>query len=436
MLLLSILLAMPLAAQQPTAQVAVPQGPLTLDGAMRWARHQAVSSSVAQLNAGIAYTRVGQRKADLLPNVAGSASYTRQTLNLDEFGFPGVSGVTDPFDLYRARLGVTQTLVDLSALSRVSAASDSMRAAQNDAAAIGSTAAANAGAAYVRHLAAVATVQAREADSAIAADLLQQAQDLVNAGVSPEIDLTRNQVNLSAVRTQLVLARNARESSRIDLLRALSLPSETPLVLADTLGQEDLALPTDEDTAVSVAISQRPEVVAERQRTRAVELNRRAVGRENLPSAIAGGAVQESGQHLDGLSASWNVQVGIAVPILDGFRRQKRRDEQTLRLEAQKLRERDISQQVDADARRAVLDLRSAREQVEVAGQRLELAERELRQAEERVAAGVAGSVETTNAQRNLVTARDAQILSRLSLDLARIEAYQALGLIVNPAGS
>ena len=119
MLLLSIFLAMPLAAQQPTAQVAVPQGPLTLDGAMRWARHQAVSSSVAQLNAGIAYTRVGQRKADLLPIVAGSASYTRQTLNLDEFGFPGVSGVTDPFDLYRARLGVTQTLVDLSALSRV-----------------------------------------------------------------------------------------------------------------------------------------------------------------------------------------------------------------------------------------------------------------------------------------------------------------------------
>ena len=52
------------------------------------------------------------------------------------------------------------------------------------------------------------------------------------------------------------------------------------------------------------------------------------------------------------------------------------------------------------------------------------------------MAAGVAGSVETTNAQRNLVTARDAQILSRLSLDLARIEAYQALGLIVNPAGS
>ena len=48
----------------------------------------------------------------------------------------------------------------------------------------------------------------------------------------------------------------------------------------------------------------------------------------------------------------------------------------------------------------------------------------------------VNSNISSINAQRNLVTARDAQILSRLSLDLARIEAYQALGLIVNPAGS
>lgn len=431
-----VLIAVPVAAQQPTAQVATPAGPLTLEEAMRWARSQGVTASVARLNSGIAETRIGQKRADLLPRIDGGLTYTRQTLNLDEFGFPGVTGVTDPFDLYRARLGATQPLVDLAALSRVAGAKDSLKAAGNDAMAVGSVAAANAGAAYVRHLAAVATVAAREADSAIAGDLLRQAQELADAGVSPEIDVTRNSVNLSTVRTQLVLARNAREGSRIDLLRALSLPLETPLVLADTLGQEDTALPVDEDSAVALAMTQRPEVVAERQRTHAAELNRRAVGRENLPMALASGMVQESGQHLNNMAASWNVQVGVAVPILDGFRRQKRREEQAIRVDAQKLRERDVTQQVDADARRAVLDLRSAREQVDVAQQRLELAQRELEQAEERVAAGVAGSVETSNAQRNLVLARDAQILARLSLDLARIEAYQALGLIVTPAGN
>jgi len=52
----------------------------------------------------------------------------------------------------------------------------------------------------------------------------------------------------------------------------------------------------------------------------------------------------------------------------------------------------------------------------------------------ERVSAGVAGSVETTNAQRNLVGARDALIQARVSLDIARVNSYRALGIIV-PAG-
>jgi outer membrane protein len=129
------------------------------------------------------------------------------------------------------------------------------------------------------------------------------------------------------------------------------------------------------------------------------------------------------------------VQVGIAVPIFDGLRRQKRRDEQGARYDAQKLREYDVTQQVDAEARQVVLDLTAARDEVLVAQQRLRLADLELKQADERVSAGVAGSVETTNAQRNLVGARDALIQARVSLDIARINSYRALGIIVPANG-
>lgn len=425
---LSLLAASPLAAQNA---MLVPEGPLTLDNAMRWAWQRGVAASVARLNVDVADARVGQRRADLLPQVNGDVDYSRQTLNLDEFGIPVATGVTDPFDLYHFRLNGSQTLVNLAALTRVKSASDSSVAARFDAQSTGSNAAALAGVAYVRVLGIAETIRAREADSAIAADLLAQARQLSDAGVSAAIDVTRNEVNLAAVRTQLVITRNQLARARLDLARALSIPPETPLVLADSLGQEDQALPTTQDSAVAFAKGHRPEVLAEQRRTEAVRLARKSVGQENLPSAGVLGQVQESGQQIDGLAATWAVQVGVSIPIFDGLRRQKRRDEVSARYNAQKLREYDVTLQVDAEARQVVLDLNAAREELRVAVQRLQLADLELKQADERVSAGVAGSVETTNAQRNLVGARDALIQARVSLDIARVNSYRALGIIV-----
>jgi outer membrane protein TolC len=429
---LSLLVTSPLAAQNA---MLVPSGPLTLDEAMRWAWQRGVAASVARLNVDVADARVGQRRADLLPQVAGEADYSRQTLNLDEFGIPIATGITDPFNLYHFRLNGSQTLVNLAALSRVQSASDSSVAARFDAQSTGSNAAAVAGVAYVRVLGIAETIRAREADSAIAADLLAQARQLADAGVSAAIDVTRNEVNLAAVLTQLVITRNQLARARLDLARALSIPPETPIELADSLGQEDQALPTSQDSAVAFAEAHRPELLAEQRRTEAVRLSRRAVGQEHLPSAGIAGQVQESGQQTDALAGTWVVQVGVSIPVFDGLRRQKRRDEASARYDAQKLREYDVTQQVDAEARQVVLDLTAAREELRVAVQRLRLADLELKQADERVSAGVAGSVETTNAQRNLVGARDALIQARVSLDIARVNSYRALGIIVPANG-
>jgi outer membrane protein len=124
------------------------------------------------------------------------------------------------------------------------------------------------------------------------------------------------------------------------------------------------------------------------------------------------------------------VQLQLSVPILDGFRRQNRVKEQNLRVDVQEIRERDLANQVETEARQSVLDLASARQQVAIAQDRLRLAEQELAQAQERFQAGVAGSVETTNAQSSVIAARDALIQSRVAFSTARVSAYRALGVI------
>jgi outer membrane protein len=423
-------LASPLAAQQPAAPP--PQGPLTLLQAIQLGRQRGVQAMLARINARIADARAGERRADILPTIDGTAAYSRQTLNLQEFGlsFPGLPAKTPDFSLWRFRLGAEQTLFDASVFARLRAARDSAVAAGFDAQAVGEIAGATAGLSYLQVQSAQETVKAREADSVVATALLDQARQLVSAGVSPSIDATRSEVSFQAVRTQLEVARNALDRSRLDLLRSLDLAPGIKLELADSLGLGDVQLPLDPDTAGQYARDHRVELAAERKRTEALRRSLAAIRAENLPSLAANGYYQQTATSLGDLTGTYQVLVGVNIPILDGLRRQVRAREGQARVEAQQIRERDLGNQVETEARQSVLDVASARQQVAIAVDQLRLAERELAEADERFRAGVAGSVETTNAQSSVISARDALIQARVNYGTARVSAYRALGII------
>jgi outer membrane protein len=419
-----------LAASAQGQQPVTPTGPITLLDAITLGRRQGVDAAIAQLNVRAANARTAERRADLLPTISGRGSVTRQTLNLDEFGIPIATGVTDAFTLYDLQLRASQTLFDASAIARLRAGRDTAVAAGLDAQAVGEISGATAGLAYLRVLSAEETVRARQADSAVAADLLSQAQKLVQAGVNPAIDATRSEVSFASVRSQLEIARNGENRTRLDLVRALDLPSGTRLELADSLGLVPLDIPRQPEQAATFAREHRAELAAERARTEAARRSLRAIRYEYLPSLSMNGAYVESGRQSGELAGSYNFQLLLSVPILDGFRRQSRSREQSARVEIQQIRERNLANQVETEARQAVLDLSSAEQQVAIARDRVRLAERELREAEERFRAGVAGSVETTNAQSAVIAARDALIQSRVNYGTARVSAYRALGVI------
>jgi len=259
---------------------------------------------------------------------------------------------------------------------------------------------------------------------------LQQARRLVEAGVSPAIDATRSEVSFGSVQTQLSNARNQADRFRLDLVRALNLPSNTRLQLSDSLGLAPLEIPREPDEAARYAREHRSELLAEHARTEATRRTLRAIGYENLPSPSVNGFYTESGQQTRVLAGSYYLQLLLSVPILDGLRRQNRSKEERARLEIQEIREQNLADQIETEARQAVLDLASAEQQVAIAGERVKLANRELSEAQQRFAAGVAGSVETTNAQSSVIAAQDALIQARVGYGTARVAAYRALGVI------
>jgi outer membrane protein TolC len=423
-LLLSILTAAPLAAQSPAPRS------ITLEQAIQLGRSQGVNAALARINERIADARTGQRRADLLPSLTAGGSWTRQTLNLDEFGIPIASGVTDPFSLWRFQVSARQTLFDASAFARLRAAKDSALSVGADARAVGELAGASAGIAYLRAVSAVETVRAREADSAVATALLADARQLVTAGTSPAIDQTRSETQLASVLTQLEIARNLRDRTRLDLVRALDLPSGTPIELADSLQRVATADSMAPDAAVSFALEHRAEVQAERGRSEVIKRSLKAMSLEYVPTLAAGGTYTQSGRDLDGLAGTYALQIGLTWNLLDGFRRPARQQEQSARLDVQRLRQHDVEEQVATETRQALLDQASADHQVALASDRLRLAELELQQARERFSAGVAGSVETTNAQGGLVAARDGVIQARVNAAVARVSVRRALGVL------
>ncbi|MEO8449120.1 MAG: TolC family protein [Gemmatimonadota bacterium] len=415
--------------QTPTA-APIRSDTLTLVRAIELGRARGIGATLARIGERIAGNRVGQRRSELLPNVSGGASYTRQTLNLDEFGIPIATGVTDPFSVFHLTLRASQTIFDPAAFRRVSAARDSVIAAGLDASTAGVLAGVAAGLAYLRAQSAWETVRAREADSVVAVRLLEQARQLKEAGVSTGIDLTRSEVNTAVVRSQLALARNDRDRTRLDLNRALDFPGDTTLILATTIDGTVAAIPTDPAEAVKFALDHRTEVRAERQRLAVAEKTRAAIRAENLPSVAASGAYTQGGRETGNLKGTYVAQIGVAIPIFDGRRRHLRADEEGLRIEGQEARLHDLEGQVDVEARRALLDFASATEQVALAQERERLALLELAQAEERFRAGVAGTIETTNAQTGLIAARDAVIQALVSRGVARVSVYKALGIL------
>jgi outer membrane protein TolC len=125
---------------------------------------------------------------------------------------------------------------------------------------------------------------------------------------------------------------------------------------------------------------------------------------------------------------TWGVQV--SVPVFEGGRRTSRIAEQTAMERELELRERDLRSQVTVEVRGALLDIASAREQVEAGRERVRLGEQEVSQARERFSAGVAGNADVISASLSLSAARTSLVDAEALYESARVALARAQGTL------
>jgi outer membrane protein TolC len=178
------------------------------------------------------------------------------------------------------------------------------------------------------------------------------------------------------------------------------------------------------------ALRARPDYKAQLERQDNARLTSSAVTMERLPSVSSFANYGTTGNGINNAFPTRAYGVTLHVPIFDGWKREARRAEAESQMRQERVRTNDLRDQIDLDVRLALDELASAEDEVKVSNEGLTLAENELAQARRRVDAGVAISLEVTDAQTRLSRARDNQTQALAHHAQARIDLGQATGTL------
>jgi outer membrane protein TolC len=116
--------------------------------------------------------------------------------------------------------------------------------------------------------------------------------------------------------------------------------------------------------------------------------------------------------------------------VFEGGRVRARVSEAEAALEQRRAEAEDMRARVHYEVEEAFLDLSSAAARVDAASAAVNLAREQLRQSQDRFAAGVAGNIEVVQAQDALATSRDAYVSSVFDHNLAKASLARSLGVV------
>jgi outer membrane protein len=259
--------------------------------------------------------------------------------------------------------------------------------------------------------------------------LLAQARRVQTAGTGTGIEVTRAEVQLANDRQRLIRAENDRTRATLQLLKSMGLHLDSSIEFTDKLVYKPID-PASSETLLEQARKARFELKTQQEREEAARLSHSAVRSERLPSIGATADYGALGNDVVSSRATYTLGVSLRVPVFDGGNRAARREESFSQYKQEQIRTKDVGQQIELQVRTALESLRSASAEVDAAREGLSLAENELAQARRRYDAGVATSVEVTDAQTRLQRARDNQVIALYDYNVARLDLATATGTI------
>ncbi len=405
---------------------------LTLDKAVSLALRQNPSAQIAVLQAAEALQDKNIARAGLLPQVDLQTTDAIRRVNLQEqlggaIPFPGIQGHVGPLNVFHAGPSFGTPVFDLTLWNRYRSARDLANASKATSLSTREQVILLVVAQYIGTLRAMATVEASQSRVDLAQALYDQAADLQKEGVGTGIDTLRANVELQNEKQALLVAQTDRDSSLYALSRLLNLDPRQEIALADSLSFFDTPQP-DVNVSIDEALAARQEWKALDAQLKAARHDKQASQDLRLPTLRVDGSWAYEGTRLNNGIPVYNYQATLDFPLFTGGRTHAEIVKSDLQLKVLHEQEADLRNQIALDVKTALLNLKSARHQVEVSTLGVQLAKEEVDQARDRFKAGVANNIEVIQAQDALARANDNEIAALYRFNQARADYAKSIG--------
>ena len=403
---------------------------LTLNQAVKVALRQNTTAQIAVLTAAQSVQERNIARAALLPQADLNVSDTVQRLNLQAFigeRFPGFSEHAGPFQIFQAGPAFQTPVFDLTLFRRYQAARDAANASSADSLSTREQVILLVVSQYIGTLRNVADVEASQSRVDLAKALFDQAADLEKEGVGTGIDTLRANVELQNENQRLIQAQANRETSLFGLSRLLILDPRQRLELADYLSFYETPQP-DVDSSLEEGLSTRQEWKSLQSQIRAAEHDKKAVSESRLPSLKFVGNWAYTGASSTTGIPTYNYAADFTMPIFTSGRIHAEIVRADLDIQKLLRQQEDLRNQIALEVKTALINLDSARNEVQVANLGVQLSKEEVDQARDRFKAGVANNIEVIQAQDSLARANDNQIAALYSFNQARADLARAIG--------
>ena len=372
-------------------------------------------------------TRV-RRLANLLPRVRAQSYANLQNRNLRAFGisFPGVPEVVGPFSNYDFRIYADQSIVDLQSYRNWKAAEVLAESGKLDYQNARDLVIRSIASLYLSGQAAAARAEAAQSRVTASDALYRLAKDRHDSGVATGVDVLRAQVELANDKQVLLAAQNQYKQTLLSLARNIGMTPGTALELAEPLAFQPLSRPQIE-SSISSALLSRPDYLSLAMQRRSLAEQERANHARNYPRVGLSGNYGGLGRSIGSVQGTGVIQGTIDFTIFD---RDRGGEAQEIAARLHRIDDQiaDLRRGIDQDIREALLNLESTEEQVQVAKEGQNLAQRELTLAQDRFESGVTNNVEVVTAQDSLARAQENYILAVSSHADARFSLSRAMG--------
>ena len=413
-----MILAVPVRAGEPVN--------LTLEQALASVERVSVTVLLSREAAAQAFEVVNQQRAGVMPLVDASLQQRRSQ---------GVSIATvvvasgRPASRFDGLLSGNYPLLNMQRLSALRGAKTGAQAAEANYQAVVQDIMTSVAQSYFANLRNLRRLDVLDANIARARALLELARNQLAAGVATQIDVTRAEAQVAQAEQARLQQVTVLYQSELLLKRILDLESGGQLKLADfQVRRADATLFTFSDE--KTAFEKRADYLAAQKTLEQTQIDVRSAKFERLPTLSLTGTYGYASAHFDDNSKQeqWSAGVGLSVPVFDGLRNGANRRIALSRQRAQAARVHNLELQITSELRLALQDAGSRNAQITVAGKNLQLAQEELRLAQQRYRQGVADNREVVEAQNRLAIADDNFVEAVYQYNLSRVELARTRG--------